>query len=103
MYDEFYEEESSNSKPLTETQKFEKIQKEMKILNNQINNNSKASQVEKRLSDLNYKITEILEEIIKKNGAISKKLDALDSLILTSFKFILPSILIVGLLVIFIK
>ena len=103
LYDEFYEEESSNSKPLTEMQKFEKIQKEMKTLNNQINNNSKASQVEKRLSDLNYKITEILEEIIKKNEANSKKLDALNSLILTSFKFILPSILIVGLLVIFIK
>ena len=101
LYDEVYEDEDDNLKSLTSEEKFKKIQEEMKVLNNEIQNNNNASKVEKNLSDLNYKFTEIIEDINKKSVSTDKKIDQINDLITTSFKFIIPALIVLALLVIF--
>ena len=73
----------------------------MRVLNNEIQNNNNASKVEKNLSDLNYKFTEIIEDINKKSVSSDKKIDQINDLITTSLKFIIPALIVLALLVIF--
>ena len=101
LYDEVYEDEDDNLKSLTSEEKFKKIQDEMRVLNNEIQNNNNASKVEKNLSDLNYKFTEIIEDINKKSVSSDKKIDQINDLITTSLKFIIPALIVLAFLVIF--
>ena len=102
LYDEVYEDEDDNLKSLTSEEKFKKIQDEMRVLNNEIQNNNNASKVEKNLSDLNYKFTEIIEDINKKSVSSDKKIDQINDLITTGLKYIFYALIVLALLVIFI-